>query len=264
MTRSLDTHDEIAIAQIIVYSFLFVGALFLCKTHGFARNAGWFYICILSLARLIGSSMLLATVNDPDNTDLYIGWIVLNGIGLGPLVLILLGLLGRCFQSINRQGRVLVKPIYERLIHLLMLVAMILVAVGGASSDYTLDGPSPTIKYSTESKAGIILMIVVAVLVITQFVLALRNQGYMSQGEHRILIAVGASLPFVIVRLGYSCNLILGGRKQNVWVYLGAGVIMEMVVAIICEAVGFTLDKVPAPTETTEEASKARDSAGEP
>ncbi|KAF4956447.1 hypothetical protein FSARC_11583 [Fusarium sarcochroum] len=257
MARSLDTHDEIAIAEIIFYSFILIGAVLLCKTHGFARNAGWFYLGILSLARLIGSAMLLATVNDPDNTNLYIGWIVLNGIGLGPLVLILLGLLGRCFESINRQGGTVIKPIYDRLIHLLMLVAMILIAVGGANSSYTLDGASPTIKYSTESKVGAILMIVVLVLVIFQFFLALRNQGYIAQGEHRLLIAIGASLPFVIVRLAYSCFLLLGGHKQEVWMYLGAGVLMEMMVAIICETVGFTLSKAPKPTESQEMASKS-------
>ena len=254
MARSIDTHDEIAIAEIVVYTFLLFGALFLCRTHGFSRNAGWFYICILSLARLIGSSMLLATIHDPDNTNLYIGWIVLNGLGLGPLILILLGLLDRLFNTIKSQGGTGVNALYQRAVHLLMLAAIILISVGGASSNYTLDGASPTIKYSTESKIGVSLMIVVLVLVVGQFLLALRNQSYIVDGEHRILIAVGASLPFVIVRLAYTCTLILGGHKQDVWIYLGAGILMEMIVAIICEAVGFTLNKASKPAIVHEEA----------
>ncbi|KAM0303678.1 hypothetical protein HYE67_003758 [Fusarium culmorum] len=261
MARSLGAHDDIAIAEIVVYTFLLFGALFLCKTHGFSRNSGWFYIIILSLARLIGSSMLLATINDPDNTNLYIGWIVLNGLGLGPLILIMLGLLDRLFNTIKSQGGAGINVLYQRAVHLLMLVAVILISVGGASSNYTLDGASPTIKYSTESKVGLSLMIVVLVLVIGQFLFALRNQSYIVDGERRILIAVGASLPFVIVRLAYTCTLILGGHKQDVWIYLGAGVIMEIVVVIICEAIGFTLNKVHKPVVSEEAANKATSGA---
>ncbi|RGP63085.1 hypothetical protein FLONG3_10026 [Fusarium longipes] len=261
MSRSLGAHDDIAIAEIVVYTFILFGALFLCKTHGFSRNGGWFYIIILSLARLIGSSMLLATINDPDNTNLYIGWIVLNGLGLGPLILILLGLLDRLFNTIKSQGGPGVKTLHQRAIHLLMLVALILISVGGASSSYTLDGASPTIKYSTESKIGVSLMIVVLVLVIGEFFLALRSRSYIVDGEQRILVAVGASLPFVIVRLAYTCALILGDRKQDVWVYLGAGIIMEMIVAIICEAIGFTLCSAPKPLASEETGNKTASDA---
>ncbi|KAF4454101.1 hypothetical protein F53441_3338 [Fusarium austroafricanum] len=249
MAGSLNSHDDIAIAEIVVYTFLLFGALFLCKIHGFSRNAGWFYIVILSLARIIGSGLLLGTVNDPSNTSLYVGWITLNGLGLGPLILINLGLLGRCFESIKRSGGTGVQIVYQRAIQLLMLVAVILISVGSANSNYTLNGATPKIQYSTLSKVGIILMIVVLVLVVGQFILALSNQSYIAHGERRLLIAIGASLPFMIVRLGYACALILGGHKQDTWLYLGAAVIMEMMVAIICEAVGFTLPKAPQHTE---------------
>lgn len=262
MTRPLNDYDNIAIAEVAIYAFILIGALILCKNHGFGRNAGWFYLVILSLARLIGSSLLLATVNDPSNKSLYVGWLTLNGIGLGPLILTLLGLLSRCFDSMNRKGHVVVKPIYQRLIQMLMMVAIVLLAVGGSTSTYTLTAGAPRIQYSTESKVGIILMIAVTVLLVFQTVLAFLNQGYISQGEHRLLIAITVSLPFVIVRLAYTCLIILSGHKQTVWMYLGAGIIMEIMVAIICEAVGFTLDKVPEPSQQEEVAMKPQASAG--
>ncbi|KAF4978815.1 hypothetical protein FZEAL_4859 [Fusarium zealandicum] len=247
MAPSLNNYDDIAIAEIVLYSIFLIGALVLCKNHGFGRNAGWFYLIILSLARLIGSAFLLAAVNDPSNKSLYIGWLTLNGVGLGPLILTLLGLLSRCFDSMSRQGHVVVKPIYQRIIQVSMLMAMILLAIGGSKSSYNLKEGAPKIQYSTESKVGIAFMIVVLVLLVGQTLLALRNQGYISQGERRLLIAIVASLPFVVVRLVYTCVLILGGHKQTVWMYLGAGIIMEMMVAFICEVVGFTLDKKPEP-----------------
>ncbi|KAF7537260.1 hypothetical protein G7Z17_g12891 [Cylindrodendrum hubeiense] len=252
MARSLDTYDRIAIAEIIIYSFFLVGGAFLCFKHGLSRSSGWRFLVILALARLIGSAMLLATINDPTNISLYIGWMTLNGVGFGPLILMLLGLLDRLFGSINREGRELVKPLYQRMITLLMLVAMILLIVGGTQADYTIVNGSPKINYTTESKAGAALMIVVLGFLVIEAALVVKNQGYIAEGEHRILIAVLASLPFVIVRLIYTCVLILGNKSQTVWFYLGGGVIMEIMVVLICEAVGFTLQKVTPTTKALE------------
>lgn len=254
MARSLDTYDRIAIAEIVVYAFFLIGGVFLCFKHGLKRSSGWRFLVILALARLIGSAMLLATINDPTNESLYIGWMTLNGVGFGPLILMLLGLLGRLFESINREGREIVKPVYQRLISLLMLVAMILLIVGGTQADYTIVNGTPKITYTPESRAGAALMIVVLGFLVIETLLVIRNQGYIAEGEHRILIAVLASLPFVIVRLIYTCVLILGNKSQSVWFYLAGGVIMEIMVVLICEAVGFTLQKVPPTTKAPESA----------
>lgn len=244
MGRPIGTYDEIAIAEIVIYSAFIFPAVYLCYKHGLARSAGWRFLVILCLVRLIGSSMHLATISDPTNTDLYVGWQVLNGLGLGPLILMLLGLLSRCFDSINQQREVINAKI-QRAVQLLMLVGMILLIVGGTQSTYTIEGSKASIDYSDLSKAGIALMIIVLALVALGAVLALKNQGYIAQGDRRILIAVFASLPFVIVRLVYACVLILGNMRGSAWLYLGAGVIMEMAVVLICEIVGLTLAKAP-------------------
>ncbi|KAF7562676.1 hypothetical protein G7046_g1436 [Stylonectria norvegica] len=242
MTRSLTTYDEISIAEIVIYSIFLVAGVFLCIKHGIRRSAGFRFIVILSLARLIGSAMELATINDPTNKSLLIGWLTTNGVGLGPLILILLGLLSRLFDSINRQ-RLVVKDIFQRAVHILMLVALILLIVGGTSSTYTIVNGKPKITYNSESKAGAALMIVVMLVVYYETFLAIKNKSYVEQGENRIIIAVLASLPFVTVRLAYTCVIIFANKSQNKWLYLGAGVIMEMFVILICCVVGFSLDK---------------------
>lgn len=251
MGRSLETYDEIAIAEIAIYGIFIFPAAYLCYKHGLARSSGWRFLLILCLIRIIGSGMRLGTINDPTNTNLYIGWQVLNGLGLGPLILMLLGLLSRVFESINRH-RMVVKPMFERLVTVLMLVAMILLIVGGTQSSYSMNGGKPKIEYSGLSKGGIGVMIAVLAFVVLESVMALIHQGYIAQGEHRILIAVFASLPFVIVRLAYACVLVLGNLSGSAWLYLGAGVIMEMVVLIICEIVGLTLAKAPPKTPRVE------------
>ncbi|KJZ72865.1 hypothetical protein HIM_07809 [Hirsutella minnesotensis 3608] len=254
MTRPLDAYDDIAIATIVVYSACFVGAVFLCFKHGLARSSGWSSLMLLSVARLIGSALRLSYVSQPTNVGLYIGWMTLNNIGLGPLILILLGLLGRVFQSINRQGHVVVKPTYHRLTEILMLVAIILIAVGGSQSNYSFDRGQLVIQYSSTSHAGLGLAIVVLALLFAELFLAFRNQGYVAQGEHRIILAVVISLPFVIVRLIYSCLVVFGGVRPDVWIYLGMLVIMEMIVVLICEVLGFTLGKAPpAPSKEDHE-----------
>jgi hypothetical protein len=256
MSRSIDNYDRISIAEIVVYAFFLVIAIFLCFKHGMAKSDGWRFAIVLALARIIGSALRLASISDPQNTSLYIGWLTLNGLGLGPLVLLLLGLLIRLFDSINRQGHVVVKPLYQRLIQLLMVVGMILLIVGGTQSDYTLSGSNPSIHYPTTSVAGMAIFVVVFALTVLEAVVAFMNQGYVAQGEHRIFFAVFVSLPFLLVRLVYGCVIIFASVHASVWLYLGAGVIMEMVVVLVCEAVGLTLD-APPPKPKKEQGHRA-------
>ncbi|KAJ6444764.1 transmembrane protein [Purpureocillium lavendulum] len=246
MGRPLDTYDHIAIASLVIYTFFIAGGVYLCIKHGFKRSSGWRFLIILALARIIGDALRLATVSDPTNVSLYIGWMTLNGLGLGPLILVLLGLLDRVFDSINRQGHVVVKPMYQRLLGVLMLVGIVLLIVGGTQSDYHVGaGGQPKIEYSAISKAGTGIFAAATALLCLETFLAFSNQGYVSQGEHRIILCVIASLPFVIARLAYSCLLVFGGVTSTVWLYLGLLVIMEMVVVLLCEVLGFTLDKAP-------------------
>lgn len=245
MSRPIDNYDRIAIAEIVVYAGFLILGIFLCFKHGIAKSDGWRYAIILALARLIGSSLRLATISDPENTSLYGGWLTLNGLGLAPLILLLLGLLMRLFESINRQGHVVVKPIYQRLIQLLMLVGMVLIIVGGTQADYAFNGNDPSIRYPSISHAGMAIFIVVFVLVVLETVMAFMNQGFVAQGEHRLFFAIFISLPFLLVRLIYGSVLIFGSVHASVWLYLGAGVIMEMAVVLVCEVIGLTLEAPP-------------------
>ncbi|PHH60449.1 hypothetical protein CDD81_1661 [Ophiocordyceps australis] len=248
MARSLDAYDGISIASLIVYVPLLAGAIFICLKHGFSRCSGWFFLNVLVLARLIGSCLHLATISQPEKEGLYTGWMILNGFGLGPLVLLLLALLSRVFESINRQGHVFVKPLCNQVIQALMFAAILLVVIGGTQSDFSFENGAMQVKYSSASRAGTAIMAAVVGLVGLEWLLALQKQGYVYQGEHRIILAVGFSLPFVIVRVVYSCLLVFGHQRPNAWMYLGMLVIPELVVAVALEALGFMLDRAPPTT----------------
>ncbi|KAK5989164.1 hypothetical protein PT974_10664 [Cladobotryum mycophilum] len=217
MHRPLVAYDGIAVAELIFYLFALAGSIFLCFKHGFTKDAGWRALIILSLARIIGASLRLATISDPTNEDLYIGWMTLNGIGLSK---------------------------HQRLIELVLLVALILLIVGGTQSNFTITNGQPKVHYSTISHVSIALLIVVLVLVCLEVLLAYRNQGYVAQGEHRIILVIVLCMPFIIVRLVYSCLLVFGGITSTPWLYLGLSSLMEMIVTVISIVLGVSLEKV--------------------
>lgn len=242
----LDTYDIISVVGIPIYTVFLACAISLLIKHGFANSSGWRYLIILALARIIGFGLRLGLMNDPTNTSLWIGWMTVTGIGLGPLVLLLLGLLSRVFESINRQGHVVLKPMYQRLIQLLVFVAIIVTIVGGTSSNFHVEDGSIKVDYATASHVGVGLMIAAVALLCLETLIGFRNQGFVAQGEHRILLGVVGSLPFVIARLVYSCVTVFANVTSNRWLYLGLCILPEMIVVFIMEVLGFTLDKVPS------------------
>ncbi|KAM3554819.1 hypothetical protein MY1884_005943 [Beauveria asiatica] len=246
MNRPFDTYDGLAVAQILLYAPFLGGAIMLCLRHGLAKSAGWRYLAVLALVRLVGSAVRLASLSSPANQSLYIAWLVLGGLGLGPLILTLLGLLSRTFASMRRNGHGIVPPLAHRAIQTLMLVAVILLLVGGFSSTLTVSagGSAPEISYAATSRAGTAIVIAVYVLLCAETLLAFVNQGYVAQGEHRIVLAVVVCLPFVLVRLVYSA-IVFGHVRSTAWLMLGMEVVVEAVVVLVCEVVGFTLVRVP-------------------
>lgn len=240
MSRSLDEHDGIAIAQISIFPIILIGAIRILVKNGFKGGSAWFYLAIFSLARAIGCILRLATISSPTNVGLYVGWYVILGLGLGPLILVLLGMLGCVFDSINRQGHVVVKPIFQRVIHLLVMAGVALLIAGTSTATATFSGQEGLhIEYPTTAHAGIAILVVVVGLTYLQTIYAFLNQGYVSQGDHRLIIAVAICLPFLTVRLVYSCLIIIGQVKNTANLYLGTSAIMEIIVATVCLVAGF-------------------------
>src|SRR4051794_5663872 len=94
--------NRIEIAEIVVYSPALLIAIFLASRHGFRRNAGWLYLILFSLVRILGAALGLAALHDPTNTGLQTGAATQQTIGLSPLILSALGLLGRVLESIQQ------------------------------------------------------------------------------------------------------------------------------------------------------------------
>ncbi|KAJ9211496.1 hypothetical protein DTO166G4_6917 [Paecilomyces variotii] len=234
----------ISILELIFYTPAIFVALLLAFRHGFRKSSGWYYFIIFSLARIVGSCCYLATISYPTSTDLYIAYAVCSSVGVGPLLHANTGLLSRINDSIDRKTNRPLNPLIFRGLLFLTLAALIVGIVGqttGGSSAATLAHPK------IETKIGIILFVVIWVA-ICFILLALRGRyNDIEDGEHRLLAAVGMSLPFILVRLIYSVlsvfvhnsdfNMITG----NVTIMLVMAVLEEFAVVVICLGIGLTL-----------------------
>ena len=210
--------------------------------------------------------MQLATLSAPDNVSLYTGYAILQNIGLSPLLLATLGLLSRLLENINRTHHTLINTRILKFIELIILIALILGIVGGvnASDDFATTG-----KYvpGSLSKAGTALFIVAYVAVVVSTVLISFSASHASHGEKRILFAVAAALPFLLVRLVYAIMSTFSKNKNfnllagSVTILLCVALIEELIVVLLFEGVGLTLSQIPK-DDILEGAPVVRDANG--
>ena len=85
----------VSIAVLIFYIPALAIAIFLSIRHGFRRASGWRFMIVFTLARVLGSCLELATISQPNNYSLYIGYATLINIALSPLELVAYGLMSR-------------------------------------------------------------------------------------------------------------------------------------------------------------------------
>lgn len=251
---ALAEKSGISIAEIIVYTPALFIALWLSIRHGFRRSSGWIYLLIFSTVRIVGAALqLAAAASNPPNIGLSIGAATLQTIGLTPLILTLLGLLGRALTGIrhNHPSFPLTQK-YLRLIGLIVTVALVLGVIGSRKASQNL-GTTGQYEPSSLSTAGIALIIVAYVLLVASTALCGLQASHAQPGEKRLMLAVAVSLPFMLVRLIFAAVTTFSNSGSfsvmdgNVNVQLGMAVIMEMLVVGIIEGIGITVQKSPSP-----------------
>jgi hypothetical protein len=251
MTK-IDYRNGVSIGEIMVYVPSLLVACFLAFKHGMGRSSGWIFLIFFCLARIIGPSMQLATISDPRNTSLYTGSAILNNVGLSPLEMAAFGFLSRLVTSISKTHKPIITPRMIRLVQLVVVVGLVLGIVGGvnASNEYVKtirEGGS--YHPGTLNKAGTALIIVSYAFLATFTAITYPSVQYAESGEKRLFLVVVLSLPFLLIRLIYSClstyttksefNLLTG----SVTVLLCLSLIEEFLVVVMFEAMGLTLQK---------------------
>ncbi|KAJ5226319.1 hypothetical protein N7468_007544 [Penicillium chermesinum] len=233
----------ISILQEVVYVPALCTAAFLVYRHGLRKNSGFLFLVIFALARIIGASCDLATINDPSNTNLFTAAAICSSIGLSPLMLACSGLLSRADQSIKRMtGQALPLPTFTAF-RLLTVAAMVL-AIVGITSNMTVQGMQ---NPASETKIGMILYVVSWAALLGLLLLVTSRCRGLESGEKRILVAVAAALPFILIRVIYACLIIFLHNSTfsllspDPTALLCMNVLEEIVVVAILLGVGFTL-----------------------
>lgn len=90
----LTDRGKLAIAELVFYIPALVLAITIAIRHGFNRRLGWVYLVLLGLIRVIGSIIELV-IQKNATAGLYKAAVILSGIGLSPLLLVMVGLVKR-------------------------------------------------------------------------------------------------------------------------------------------------------------------------
>jgi hypothetical protein len=246
---TLSYRNGISIAEIIIYVPCLAIAVFLAFRHGFGRNAGWLFLIMFCLARIIGPCMSLATISQPTNISLYTGAAILQNIGLSPLQLCTIGLLSRLLDNINKSTHTFINTRMLKFIETIIVVGLILGIVGGVNASTSFQNTG-TYQPGSLNKAGTSLFIVTYVGIVAATILISFSVSHAEKGEKRIIMAVAFSLPFLLVRLAYSIGSTFSyGKKFNLLtgnptILLCVALLEEIIVVFAYEGTGLTLGKV--------------------
>ncbi|PQE25080.1 transmembrane protein [Rutstroemia sp. NJR-2017a BVV2] len=244
---AISYRNGVAIGELVVYIPSFFIALFLAFRHGFQKSSGWYFLIVFSLARIIGPCMQLAAINNP-SVSLYTGALILQNVGLSPLILATLGLLSRVIESINRTHRTFIQTRMLKLVEIISLVGLILGIVGGvnASDSFTTTGKWVP---GSLSKVGNALFIVSYAALVMASIITSFSIPHAEDGEKRILLGIAIALPFLFVRLLYAIISTFTHSKRfssftgSVTLLLCMSLLMELAVVVVYEGIGVTLRK---------------------
>ena len=244
----LDFRDGISILKLIVYIPYLFASIYVCVKHGFMKGSGWIFLSVFCILRIVGSSAQLASISSHSTTPYTIA-AVCDAIGLSPLLLASLGLLSRAYYSMLNSPLkgILFSMTILRIPQIITTVAGILCIVGATSA-------ASIASFTSESTVhiGIILYTVSYIILLILAILALALYLKRRHGEKALIVAVGLSLPFILVRLLYTLiacfahhatnfNLVTGSVAIN----LTMAVLEEMVVVAIYTITGIKLPAVP-------------------
>jgi hypothetical protein len=90
----MHARDIVAAIELAVYIPAVIVAVIICVRHGFNRSSGWIYTLILCIVRIAGTVCQFLSHQDHSN-GLIEAKIIIDSIGLSPLLLATLGLLSR-------------------------------------------------------------------------------------------------------------------------------------------------------------------------
>lgn len=234
----LDVIELVYYIPAVVLSFL------VAIKHGLGRQLGWIFLTILSLLRIISASTGIAYEGDPPNSTLGEVTVILNTVGLSPLLLVWLGLIKRVNQNGNRNK---ISPGILEAINFPVIIGLILAIYGGTKIfSSSTNAVNNGLKFS-EAAAIVFLLTLILLGVITIYT-SFHSQD-IPRGERPLLFASVLGIPFLFVRVlyllvvdfdwSYNTFGLISTSNRVVIVDAVMAVLMEFVVVSIYLMAGF-------------------------
>lgn len=226
---------DLAAVEIAFFAPALLIGLYIVFRHGFNRQAGWVYIVVLSLLRIIGgAATLYMDVNNDFSTSLIETAVITSSIGTAPLLLALMGFLARINAGMERKS---LPQLAFRPIQLAALAALIIAIIGGVNESSTSPTDQQTGK-SLEEAASIVFALIWLVLALITIWNAL-NSRYVLSNEKMLLGASVIAVPFLLVRVAYTVSVAFSGPTsefyyRNVNVYIEAFMQFTMEAIVVC------------------------------
>ncbi|KAI0431170.1 hypothetical protein F5Y09DRAFT_305778 [Xylaria sp. FL1042] len=243
---TIGAEGYVSIVELIIYVPALIAAIIVCSRHGLHRASGWVFTVLLCIIRITGAICQLLTYNTPSE-GLLQATIILDSIGLSPLLFATLGVISRFADWINYRGTEVFTTKQFRFVQLLITLGLILSVVGGTSASVSADGQ---VMVPGTSKAGISLYIVAFVGLTIFLVVSSGYRNAVPSQERRSPIAVAIAWPFILTRLVYSALgiflnnstfSIIGGE---VALHVALAIVEEFLVVIDYLILGFSLRKL--------------------
>lgn len=267
----LPARESLAISQLVLYIPAFFATIFVVIRHGFHRQAGWIFLAILALLRIVGSGLEIASVKNPQSTDDFEWAAILQSVGISPLLMASLGLLKRITEESSTHhtpisskyplpggliGRFLIekgastssyRSLAIGLLQIPCVIALILCIIGGTDVGSTNSSDRKT--GLTHLKEGLIIFAVVWAALWLLTILTVRDWSRIYEGERRVLIAVVVAVPLLALRILYGVLSVFVDKGS--FSFIGGGIVPrvllatveEFLIVIIFIGVGLTVPK---------------------
>lgn len=211
---SLNSHDDLAIAIMILYAPGLIGAVICAFQHGLWPMDGWLPLLMYCIVRVVGAALQLATIGNSSSsvTGLTIGAITLLLVGLSPLTVASGGLLRSAAQASSINPRT--ANVAFRVFTVVTIAGLVTGVMGSvnAGTDFANNG---VYKLPVESKVSVGLFagswgLLAAGTAVTRRFLSETSRTPRAP-EGRLWWAVAIALPLLFVRILYTilsiCNI---------------------------------------------------------
>ncbi|THH28052.1 hypothetical protein EUX98_g6137 [Antrodiella citrinella] len=254
---SLDARGGISAAQLVIYIPVLVLSAILVMRHGFRKQAGWIFLVILSLVRIVGSGAhIAAELSSDPSLGLIETFSILDNVGLSPLMMCTIGFLSTVgIGAFDNNKRVTVGL---RLLGLLASVAMILTIVGAINIGEAKNQSDVNSAELYRHIGGILYGALFALVTLAHFFFWSHKDSIMMH-RRTLLAGISAVLPLLFIRTAYSIlsdfspsavpgttaptNALskFSSTTGTWWIYLAMSVACEVLVVIIYLVVGMSV-----------------------